>query len=106
MRSWTASRLAGAVGSGCAKLLRTSQRSGTRAFAAEFLLPEQGMQQLSGGVLDGLPDETDLSLLLEDYGVGARTAAYQLWNRGWLSSSTLRDELIDRFAASDFGAPR
>lgn len=35
------------------------------------------------------------------YARGSRLvpSAYQLWNRGWLSSGALRDELIDSFSA-------
>ena len=36
--------------------------------------------------------------IMERYGVGARTAAFQLWNHGLLSSSQVRDELIDCFS--------
>jgi hypothetical protein len=39
--------------------------------------------------------------ILEQYGVGARTAAWQLWNRNLLSSPGLRDDLIEQYSASD-----
>jgi len=35
---------------------------------------------------------------VDHYRVGARTAAYQLWNHGLRSSADVRDDLIDRFA--------
>jgi hypothetical protein len=37
---------------------------------------------------------------MAEFGVGARTAAFQLWNRGWLSSPAVRDELVDRYASA------
>jgi hypothetical protein len=55
----------------------------------------------SSGTLDGAARGNAFSEMLETYGVGARTAAFQLWNKGWLSDAVVRDELIDRFATAD-----
>ncbi|MGH7269523.1 MAG: hypothetical protein ACREJ3_03755 [Polyangiaceae bacterium] len=35
--------------------------------------------------------------ILEKYGVGARTAAHQLYNHRWLSDGAIRDELIEEY---------
>ena len=70
-----------------------------RAFAAEFLLPEIALASASAQQLDGAANGDSFQQLMVRYGVGARTAAYQLWNRGWLSSPVVRDELIDRFGS-------
>lgn len=79
--------------------------SGTRhrrsgAFAAELLLPESALARASDGRLDGIATADAFGVLMAEYGAGARTAAFQLWNRGWLSSPAVRDELIDRYASS------
>jgi len=76
---------------------RRRMRSG--AFAAELLLPAGALEKASAGNLDGARATDVFSNVLESYGVGARTAAHQLFNHGWLSSSTVRDELIDEHAA-------
>ncbi len=51
-----------------------------------------------------IESDVTFTTLLERYGVGARTAANQLWNRGWLSSTALRDDLIERHSALMEGA--
>lgn len=57
-----------------------SRRPRSGAFAAEFLLPESALGRLSEGRLDGAADNTRFSEILSEYGVGARTAAHQLYN--------------------------
>ena len=57
----------------------------------------------SGGKLDGAAEGRAFEDLLQVFGIGARAAAYQLWNRGLLSSPDLRDDLIDRFANVRWG---
>jgi len=52
--------------------------------------------------LDGAADSAAFSRVLETYGVGATTAAHQLFNHGWLSSPDVRDELIESCA---YGGP-
>lgn len=76
---------------------RRRKRSG--AFAAELLLPAGALERVSAGLLDGARPAEVFSKLLASYGVGARTAAHQLFNHGWLSSPSVRDELIDEHAA-------
>ena len=72
------------------------RRSG--AFAAEFLLPSEALLE-DAGALDSWARPEKFQLILQRYGVGARTAAYQLWNHGLLSSSGVRDDLIDSFSS-------
>ena len=71
------------------------RRSG--AFAAEFLLPSEALLE-DAGALDSAAQPERFLRTLERYGVGARTAAFQLWNQGLFSSPSVRDELIDRFS--------
>ena len=71
------------------------RRSG--AFAAEFLLPSEALLE-DAGTLDSAAQPERFRRILERYGVGARTAAFQLWNHGLLSSRSVRDELIDHFS--------
>lgn len=87
----------GTLGAASSPFARALRRRRSGAFAAEFLLPEAALATASGGALDGAARPGVFEGLLARYGVGARTAAYQLWNRGWLSSTDVRDELIDRF---------
>jgi hypothetical protein len=94
---------AGAIGAASGPFAQETRRRRSGAFAAEFLLPESALAAASGGKLDGAADDRVFHDLLERYGVGARAAAYQLWNRGWLSSHDLRDDLIDRFASLRWG---
>ena len=67
------------------------------AFAAEFLLPSEHLFERFGA-LDSAADRDVFPSLLNEYGVGARTAAFQLWNQGLLSNHHVRDELIDDFS--------
>ena len=71
------------------------RRSG--AFAAELLLPSEHLFERFGA-LDSAADRDVFPSLLNDYGVGARTAAFQLWNHRLISSPQVRDELIDDFS--------
>lgn len=71
------------------------RRSG--AFAAELLLPKEALLE-DAGLLDSAAQSETFKGIMERYGVGARTAAFQLWNHGLLSSSQVRDELIDCFS--------
>lgn len=73
------------------------RRSG--AFAAELLLPEEALVKLTGGVVDRAADAEVFEHVMSRFGVGARTAAQQLWNVGLLSSTDVRDELIDAYGA-------
>ena len=71
------------------------RRSG--AFAAELLLPRDALLE-DAGHLDSAAEPVTFERIMERYRVGARTAAFQLWNHGLLSSSQVRDELIDCFS--------
>jgi hypothetical protein len=90
---------AGALGAASGPFAQDTRRRRSGAFAAELLLPEAALAAASGGKLDGAAEDRPFQDLLERYGVGARTAAHQLWNRGWLSSPDLRDDLVARFAS-------
>ena len=71
------------------------RRAGT--FAAEFLLPSEALKIDAQG-LDSYAQPDRFERVLKTYGVGAQTAAFHLWNHGLLSSTRVRDELIDRFS--------
>ena len=71
------------------------RRAGT--FAAEFLLPSEALRE-DVYTLDSYAEPERFLRVLERYGVGAQAAAYHLWNRGFLSSSQVRDDLIDQFS--------
>lgn len=73
------------------------RRVGT--FAAEFLLPSGALRQ-DAPSLDSYAEPRRFEDLLEQYGVGAMTAAHHLWNRGFLSSSQVRDDLIDQWSST------
>lgn len=90
----------GALGAAAGPFAQRTRRRRSGAFAAELLLPETALREASRERLDGAADDQAFGSLLESNGVGARTAAFQLWNRGWLSGSDVRDELIDRFATT------
>jgi hypothetical protein len=88
----------GAFGAASSPYAQHTRRRRSGAFAAELLLPAAALEKASGGKLDGAASPTVFAELLHTYGVGARTAAHQLFNRHWLSSASVRDELIDSFA--------
>ena len=67
------------------------------AFAAELLLPSKHLFERFGA-LDSAADRDVFPSLLNEFGVGAGTAAYQLWNQGLLSDPHVRDDLIDDFS--------
>jgi hypothetical protein len=94
---------ASAIGAASGPFAQDTRQRRSGAFAAEFLLPESALAAASGGTLDGAANDTAFQHLLDQFGIGARAAAYQLWNRGWLSSSDLRDDLIDRFSSLHWG---
>lgn len=50
-------------------------------------------------MLDRGADPVVFERLMEAYGVGARTAAHQLYNHQLLSSAEIRDQLIDDYGA-------
>ena len=73
----------------------TRRRAG--AFAAEFLLPSEALRE-EAHALDSYAQPERFQRVLERYGVGAQTAAYHLWNHGLISSTQVRDDLIDQFS--------
>jgi hypothetical protein len=89
-----------AIGAASGPFAGAVRRRRAGAFAAEFLLPETTLDRASNGRLDGVASSDAFGALMAEFGVGARTAAFQLWNRGWLSSPAVRDELVDRHAAA------
>jgi hypothetical protein len=72
-------------------------RRASGAFAAELLLPESGVRAMGLASLDAATDSKAFSALMGRYGIGARAAAYRLWNLRFLSSATVRDQLIAEF---------
>jgi len=93
----------GAIGAASGPFAQDTRRRRSGAFAAELLLPESALATASRGRLDGAADDGAFEDVLHAYGIGARAAAYQLWNRGWLSSPDVRDDLIDRFGNVRWG---
>jgi hypothetical protein len=88
-----------ALGAASSPFAQQRRRMRSGAFAAELLLPAAALERASGGHLDGARSVEVFSRVMKDYAVGARTAAHQLFNHGWLSSPAVRDELIDEHAA-------
>lgn len=88
-----------AVGAASSSFAPGSRRRRSGAFAAELLLPVSALTAESGGVLDRAAELAIFQQILSRYRVGARVAAYQLWNHGFLSSPEARDDLIEEFAA-------
>ena len=94
---------AGTIGAASGPYAVSTRRRRSGAFAAELLLPEPAIASMSGHALDGAAEPAIFATLLDRYGIGARTAAYHLWNRGWLSSPEVRDELIEQYATTMIG---
>lgn len=89
----------GALGAASSPFAQDARRRRSGTFAAELLLPETALRRASGGALDRSADPEIFEQLMAGYGVGARTAAHQLYNHGLLSSVEVRDELIEEHAA-------
>ena len=85
----------GAMGAASTRWAQASRRRSSGAFAAELLLPASALEAVSNGALDGAIEGERFGELLDQYGVGAKTAANQLYNQNWLSDAALRDELIE-----------
>lgn len=94
----------GVIGAASSSLAQVRRRRRSGAFAAEFLLPESALGRAGGAGLDRAAEPAVFQRLLDEYGVGASTAAHQLLNRGWLSSEEVRDELIQEFSSSPEGS--
>lgn len=89
----------GAVGCASSSFAKSWRRRRSGAFAAEFLLPRRALAEITGGLLDQAADAAVFREIMKTYGVGAKTTAQHLWNHGLLSSSELRDDLIETYAA-------
>ena len=87
----------GALGAASAPYAQPWTRRRSGAFAAEFLLPSDALLG-DARSLDSLALPEKFEQVLDRFGVGATTAAYHLWNRRLLSSSDVRDHLIDRYS--------
>lgn len=93
----------GALGAASGPFAQDTRRRRSGAFAAELLLPAVAMSEVSAGSLDGIAEGSRFEDLLVRFGVGAQTGAWQLWNRGWVSSPEVRDGLIDAYAQHEDG---
>lgn len=91
----------GALGAASSRWAQETRRRRSGAFAAELLLPASAVEEASAGHLDGVYTAGTFGELLDKYQVGARAAAHQLYNHGFLSSRDLRDELIDEHAMQE-----
>ena len=89
----------GTVGAASADFSRPWSRRCSGAFAAEFLLPSSHLHNRFKE-LDSAGKHTAFSSLMKEYGVGATTAAYHLWNNGLLSSPDRRDDLIAEYSGT------
>lgn len=87
-----------AVGAASGRFSTEGKRRRAGAFSAELLLPAEAIMEATGGKLDAGAEPHVFEQLMSRYGVGARTAAHQLFNRGLLSTSSVRDELIELYA--------
>lgn len=83
-----------AIGAASGPHAIASRRRRAGAFAAEVLLPSSALEEASKGVLDGIVEGQRFAQLLERFGVGANTAAFHLWNQGFVSSTEVRDDLV------------
>ncbi len=91
----------GVVGAASSSYAQELRRRRSGAFAAELLLPDSALERLSANRRDGAAEREVFARILADYGVGARTAAHQLNNHGWLSGRHVLEELIESFAARE-----
>ena len=87
----------GALGAVSSTFAQPWARRRSGAFAAELLLPSEALFE-DAGHLDSAAQQVTFQRIMERYRVGARTAAFQLRNHGLLSSSQVRDDLIDCFS--------
>ena len=86
----------GALGAASSRVACGPRRRRSGAFAAELLLPSASLAALAQrGQSPGDPGE--FKHLMHAFGVGATTAAYHLWNQGYLGSEEERDWLVDEY---------
>jgi len=89
----------GALGGASTPFSQPWLRRCSGTFAAELLLPGDSLAEEYASATDDESRTRSFRGVMKKYGVGARTTAYQLWNRGLLASVQERDELVERFAA-------
>jgi hypothetical protein len=89
----------GVIGAGGSPIAAGLRRRRSGAFAAEFLMPQHGVQRLIGHDLDAAAERFEE--VMDAFGMGATATAHHLWNRGFLSSTVVRDALIDDSTASE-----
>lgn len=87
------------MGAASSRVAHSPRRRRSGAFAAELLMPIDGVLKVAADRDAGDPDV--FHELMEYFGVGARTAAYHLWNSQLLRSPYDRDYLIERYGAID-----
>lgn len=87
-----------AVGAASSPYCLGDRRRRSGAFAAELLLPQDAIARVTGGVLDAGARPDLFAEIMRRFGTGARTTANHLFNHRFLSSSAVRDDLIDQFA--------
>jgi hypothetical protein len=90
----------GAIGAASSSFSERSRRRRSGAFAAELLAPISAFDGVVPRGASWAAVEPKFQTLLDDYQVGAKTLAYQLWNHGFLDSTDTRDDLIEVFAGS------
>lgn len=84
----------GVIGAGSSSRSSGPRRRRSGAFAAELVLPRQAMLLASAARLDWAARDDVFKPLMDEFNVGARTAAWQLYNAGLLSSRDIVEELI------------
>lgn len=90
---------AGVLGAGSSTTRATGpRRRRSGAFAAELVLPTSGVRKLLDELGADAQEEAVFEATMRRFGVGARTAAYHLWNHGFLVNAQRRDALIDEYA--------
>lgn len=87
----------GAIGAASSWRAAGPRRRRSGAFAAELLLPTEGVEELVAGRDPGTPEVFEE--IMDRFKMGARATAYHLWNQRLLLSPEDRDRLIDEFAS-------
>jgi hypothetical protein len=81
------------LGAASSQVAAGPRRRRSGSFAAELLCPVSGLRERLAGRDPGAHEVFEE--VMEHFGVGARTAAYHLWNHGILSYPEERDALIE-----------
>jgi hypothetical protein len=89
----------GAIGASSSPFALASRRRRSGAFAAELLLPYSALVARTGGVLDQACEPAVFRGLMTDFGIGAGATANHLWNHRLLSSTGVRDDLVETYSA-------